>query len=180
MNYCRATFGEFNNLKSHDKRMGLYFKTKMLDFVRFSFSSFIRYSEKAWLRCEDAFLNCLWVLCVFCKSRCVTVISADSSEFPSASAALPGVLSMCVLWVNRFKGPQPPSVHAAGARENNAPVTGGQIGWQLHCWRTASQTHFFPPPPQHTQTHSHSFLLYLFCWWWTKLFRLSCGIQDDK
>jgi len=86
----------------------------------------------------------------------------------------------CVLGVNGFKGPRASSVHAAWARENNTPVTGGQIGWQLHCWRTASQTHFFTPPPQYTQTHSRSFRLYSLCSRWTKLFQLSCGIQDDK
>lgn len=57
---------------------------------------------------------------------------------------------MCVCMlvdVNGFKELQPPSVHAAQTDRTMLPVTEGQIGWQLHCGRTTSQTHFFPPAP---------------------------------
>lgn len=97
-----------------------------------------------------------------------------------------------LVWgVNGFKKKKkaPASVCACcSGRENNTPITGGQIVWQLHCWRTARQTHFFPPDT-HTNSLSLSSPLCLFCFFsgfffcffcWTKLFRLSCGIQDEK
>lgn len=47
-------------------------------------------------------------------------------------------------------------------------------------WRTASQTHFFPPPLDTRKLTLTPSFCCLLCCWRTKLFQLSCGIQDDK
>lgn len=96
-----------------------------------------------------------------------------------------------LVWgVNGFKKkkkPLPPSVHAARAERTILPsqedrLCGSCIVEGRHARHTSS-------PPTHTQTHSRSlplcasFVFFLFFWFffcWTKLFRLSCGIQDEK
>lgn len=72
-----------------------------------------------------------------------------------ANADLPGRLHVnvrvCFGEGEWLPDPQRPSVHAAGAgRTMLPPVTGEQIGWQLHC--------FSPPPCEHTHTHTLSFV----------------------